>query len=467
MGKKKQNTPSKNTTKNKQMLWDANVAKYPEIFEYFQDFENNKKHLMLLGVNEIKLPAAIRKYIFEEMNNREVIRQYRYDLLIYKVVDCLNKDDDDLYHKICEDLTYDEGYITELIRGVFAFIPEGIKHEFTSENHERVERAKKILHDIEGLVRVGCKQKEKETISRLDYEIVGSGRDYKNVILTGNGYKNVADRIINYLKVKIPEESIIKFIANDFNSKFTKCEILFLYDISSKNNVVWESLTTELRRTFPKYKPNFVLAEIKKGANVEDLPPGFTKMFKVISLYSEAEVTLPESTVREIKGEEKDVPAKAMKIVHFPTPSGTEWSDVEITFIDNEHVRIKVKGKVIKPRAHYSEMGFKHETAAQPIKLWEETLRAFAVCNGIITPKFDKKGNLVKTVSVDDVKRLRTKLRDCFGISDNPIPRYDKGKYIKGEDEKKEFVKGEGYKTAFCIKDESSLQDTINKNRSD
>lgn len=149
------------------------------------------------------------------------------------------------------------------------------------------------------------------------------------------------------------------------------------------------------------------------------------------------------------KHKEKETPAR------FPTPPDSKWSDVEITFIDGEHVNIKVKDD-IKSGVHYSQMGFKHETAIKHIQLWD-TLRTFAFANGIITPRFDTKGKLIKPVSSDDVKRLRKKLKSYFDISGSPIPRYDKGTYIKKEDGGKEFIKGEGYKTSFVIKDDSAL----------
>jgi hypothetical protein len=148
-------------------------------------------------------------------------------------------------------------------------------------------------------------------------------------------------------------------------------------------------------------------------------------------------------------------PDEKKEVVCFPVPPDTKWTDVEITFIDNDHVNIKVKD-VIKSGVHYSQVGFKHETAPKKIQLWD-TLRVFALKNGLITPEHSDTGKLIKRVGTDDVKRLRKKLQICFGISDNPIPPYDKGKYTKKEDGDKEFIKGEGYKTSFAIKDDSGL----------
>ena len=173
-------------------------------------------------------------------------------------------------------------------------------------------------------------------------------------------------------------------------------------------------------------------------------PKEFRKQF--------VEIPLDGGGKRQEGGEGK---VKTKETTPFPTPQDSKWSDIEITFIDNEHVNIRVKD-IVKSGVHYSQMSFKHKTAPKEIKLWE-TLRIFAIANGTITPQIIEKNRVRKLVSVDDVKRLRVKLKSYFGINDNPIPSYDKGKYTKKEDGGSEFIKGEGYKTSFIIKDESGV----------
>jgi len=186
--------------------------------------------------------------------------------------------------------------------------------------------------------------------------------------------------------------------------------------------------------------------------DLDDFPPKFVDQFELVPLDdSEARQQNKEINKEDVVAE----PDEKKEVVCFPVPPDTKWTDVEITFIDNDHVNIKVKD-VIKSGVHYSQVGFKHETAPKKIQLWD-TLRVFALKNGLITPEHSDTGKLIKRVGTDDVKRLRKKLQICFGISDNPIPPYDKGKYTKKEDGDKEFIKGEGYKTSFAIKDDSGL----------
>lgn len=183
-------------------------------------------------------------------------------------------------------------------------------------------------------------------------------------------------------------------------------------------------------------------------ADVDDpkkiFPSKFRKQF--------VEIRLDDDGIKQEGGEGE---VKTKEATPFPTPQDAKWSDVEITFVDSEYVNIKVKDN-IKSGVHYSQMGFKHATAPKEIKLWK-TLRLFAIANGIIIPKFGTKGELIKTVSGDDVKRLRLKLKSYFGISGTPIPPYDKGKYINKKEGGKEHIEGEGYKTIFVIKDETSI----------
>ncbi len=68
--------------------------------------------------------------------------------------------------------------------------------------------------------------------------------------------------------------------------------------------------------------------------------------------------------------------------------------DVEITFVDDNHVNIKVKD-VTRNRVHFSKMDFEYRKTGKEIQLWK-TLRAFALHNGIIPPKVDEKGKLKK-----------------------------------------------------------------------
>ena len=133
----------------------------------------------------------------------------------------------------------------------------------------------------------------------------------------------------------------------------------------------------------------------------------------------------------------------------FPTPNDAKWPDVKITFVDDNHVDIKAKG-ITKNKIHFSKMGFEYRKTGRETKLWR-TLRTFALSEGTIPPKVDRQGKIVKIVSPDDVKRLKNKLASYFSITGNSIS-YIKAKWVKGN-----YIKAEGYKTAFHIIDKTYL----------
>ncbi|MCF6147658.1 MAG: hypothetical protein E3K37_03265 [Candidatus Kuenenia sp.] len=142
---------------------------------------------------------------------------------------------------------------------------------------------------------------------------------------------------------------------------------------------------------------------------------------------------------------------KSSKHVLFPIPYGVTPNEIDITFIDNDHVKIKVRETA--ETVHYAQIGFKHKNGNKRIKLWD-TLRIFAARDGTVTfQKFIiKKGKETsstseKLVTQDDVKRLNKILCNCFGFNKKEkLIYYDK--------------KNTAYKTQFKISD--ATEDTRN-----
>ena len=105
--------------------------------------------------------------------------------------------------------------------------------------------------------------------------------------------------------------------------------------------------------------------------NPHDFPQYFLDQLKLVSLDMHE---LKKGKVKETETN-KITQSKTQRKLTDKIPSGTKWTDIEITFIDNDHVNIKVKNKkgedIIKSGVHYSQMGFKHETSPKKIKLWD------------------------------------------------------------------------------------------------
>lgn len=125
--------------------------------------------------------------------------------------------------------------------------------------------------------------------------------------------------------------------------------------------------------------------------------------------------------------------------VPFPTPSGTQWHEVKISFIDNENVCISIKGKT--KQVNYASMGFTGKKRGNPSKLWF-FLKELAVLNG----RF-KNYPLENKVEIKELfSDLRKKLIDFFKFDGDPIP------YLKTKDYT-------GYKTTFVIEDKSHARE--------
>ena len=446
MSKKKQNTPSKNTAKYSQVLSDTCVAKYPEIFDYFNNYENNKKHLMLSGGNKKELPV-IRKYIFEEIISRELVRQDSHDLVIYKKVDCFNKSDVDLHHKICEGIMDDTKDIKKIIQGCNSFLPNDRKRNDNINNEDSYDVVWNAFNNI--FICERYLQEDEKTLFKC-FELK-SGKSSLKVFLTFKYLRNIYDSVRHIIEDS-SLKSIVRKIDKDFRNKSTKCEILSLDDITSKNNDVWRNLAISLNQGNSKYKPNLIVAETKNGENVSDLPDAFTNMFKVISLDS------ADHKVNE--QEEKAVVVPVAETAHFPTPSDSEWGDVRIYIRDNEYLKIDVKKvtenvhrSIIRSKIDGEYIGLECKKSRKPTKLWE-LLKVFASFNGELTSI--RKGRQIKEIESGlkrtDVKngserkqlpkrveRLNSLLIKYFRIiPGKPIPRYNKKI---------------GYKPAFQIED--------------
>lgn len=144
---------------------------------------------------------------------------------------------------------------------------------------------------------------------------------------------------------------------------------------------------------------------------------------------------------------EKQAPASTPKVIPFPTPSGTQWHEVKISFIDNENVRISIKGKTTSK--NYVEMGFKGRSTkkegGKTSVLWT-FFRKISQVGGSFAGYSDEGKVKIKELFSD----LRKKLTLYFQIEGDPIP----------------YIKGEGYRTSFTLENKSySLEneDSIRK----
>lgn len=113
-------------------------------------------------------------------------------------------------------------------------------------------------------------------------------------------------------------------------------------------------------------------------------------------------------------------------------PGATDWQGVEIVFLSDHRIQIRVNGKLTAPQ-NYAELGFADGRSKNPNKAWG-ALRSLAEHRGVLKdgsqigepwPKVEKR-----------IQEIRKVLRELFGISADPLP----------------FVTGAGYQAVFKIR---------------
>ena len=110
----------------------------------------------------------------------------------------------------------------------------------------------------------------------------------------------------------------------------------------------------------------------------------------------------------------------------LPVPPGTKWHQVTIDCVSEEYIYVTVGEKKIGA-LNYTVLGFRDEKTKKPNILWR-LLFNFGRFNGTIS--FE---NIALKVSVKDVSRLRKRLRELFGIEEDPLKYHEDEKSYAAE----------------------------------
>ncbi len=114
-----------------------------------------------------------------------------------------------------------------------------------------------------------------------------------------------------------------------------------------------------------------------------------------------------------------------------PYSGATDWQAIEIVFLSDHRVQIRIDGKQTQP-ANYAELGFADGRSENPNKAWL-TLRSLAEHRGVINDGRSIGGPWTKVEK--RIQEIRKILRARFHISADPIP----------------FIEGTGYQAIFKI----------------
>ena len=204
--------------------------------------------------------------------------------------------------------------------------------------------------------------------------------------------KHIPERIdFLYVPCKGLNETEIKKRLSQIQDKRLngiETRMVFLGDINcdSRNNVL-NMLVGMVEDGFIR-KRNIVIS-------MDTLPAEFEDQFEPIYLEPKKQDT-----------------AKQAKFIPFPTPSGTQWHEVKISFIDRENVKISVGNKTAKK--HFFDMGFRKGKTCKPVKSWD------------VLFTFSEKGCLKYSQSTQsktekDIQDLKRRLKAYFGMKGDPI----------------------------------------------
>jgi hypothetical protein len=130
-------------------------------------------------------------------------------------------------------------------------------------------------------------------------------------------------------------------------------------------------------------------------------------------------------------------PAPNVAISKFPTPDGTKWSDVTITFVNQDVFQIKCAGQASRSwnRVQMPEM-FQANTAHQKPSFKWHVLLAFAVrgpCLDYADLERISGGPKGRDKIKKQISDLRTMLQEFFDIEGDPLPFDRKLKVYKPE----------------------------------
>ncbi len=116
----------------------------------------------------------------------------------------------------------------------------------------------------------------------------------------------------------------------------------------------------------------------------------------------------------------------------FPTPPGTDWEDVEISFLSKDRAQLKVSHTT--EIRDYAAMGFEDIRTGNPIKAWAVLrLLGWSQASGNSINKVLMGADW--EVAKKHIQTIRRKVRTVFGLPGDPVP----------------FVRGRGFRARFRI----------------
>ena len=142
--------------------------------------------------------------------------------------------------------------------------------------------------------------------------------------------------------------------------------------------------------------------------------PNVQREFEQSAEWREFESILLE--VADAQTRARDDESRPGAAIAEPPAVGVGWEDIEISFISDERVQVKVRTQL--PTYNYAEMGFADKRSRKPNQAWG-MLRALARAGGVIPNAARNSSDFLRMGK--RIERLRQTLRSHFQISSDPI----------------------------------------------
>ena len=125
-----------------------------------------------------------------------------------------------------------------------------------------------------------------------------------------------------------------------------------------------------------------------------------------------------------------DLESEVSKDRRFPSPPGLQWGEVSWVFTSDETVKIRARG--ITKKFHFAEIGFKDGRGSDHANiLWGILKKAFAHNYGEIDYQTKGLDPKIQNQIKEHVYKIRKKLKEIFGIEEDPFESYKKTRSYK------------------------------------
>ena len=257
------------------------LSDYPEIKEYLDNFEKDKKYLLLQGGTK-KRQDIIFKYVLKKITERDLLRHNEYNYQSCRIVDCSSANDEEIFDMIYDDYEEDRTSVFEMLALFLKRMLE-IKKDDSQNNFDTDQIIKEMTKKF------GLRTADDFSMA---YDVKNK-RNRRNGGFTLKGMTTIADNVNAKLKSKpsISEKTLLANLMTLYNTnQFTKLKAVLLLDISREHKFGLGS---------KENRPDLLFAALKKGESVE----GLSRTFKNKNLFELVELDGDEAVVNPlIKG---------------------------------------------------------------------------------------------------------------------------------------------------------------------